>query len=666
MQGTDNHHAGHHAGDQANPPSRVIIDSITPNLEDGRYAARRALGEAVHVEAVLLCDGHEILKADLLYRAADESAWRRVPMAAVENDRYRASFQPEKMGLYYYTVEAAIDRFAGWRDGFFKKWKAGEATAVDVEIGLELIDSLIEQDYREPFAPLFSLHSSKLEAAQALVYDRALEGAIRDNWHDPSTVRYPHELKIRVDSPRAAYSSWYEFFPRSQWRGVAEQGTLRDAVDRLPYIAGLGFDVVYLPPIHPIGEAYRKGRNNARQATAGDPGSPWAIGGKEGGHKSIHPDLGTFDDFAALVDAAQERDMQVALDIAFQCSPDHPYVKDHPQWFKKRADGSIQYAENPPKKYHDIYPFDFECEDWRALWEELKSVITFWIERGVRIFRVDNPHTKSFAFWEWAIGDIHEEHPDIVFLAEAFTRPGVMAYLAKIGFNQSYTYFAWRHDKHEFTQYMEELTQSDLRHYFRPNFWPNTPDILTETLQTGGRTAFVQRLLLAATLSSNYGIYGPAFELMEHLPAVPGKEEYLNSEKYETRLWDIDRSDSLAPLIRRVNRIRHTNPALQTMDDFMFHPVDNPQMIAFTRRSADRRNLVLVVANLDLHHAQSGIVDLQIHKLGIPPGRPYRMHELLSGAKYQWQDWRNYVALDPQIIPVQIFRIEHLSEDSVS
>jgi starch synthase (maltosyl-transferring) len=417
----------------------------------------------------------------------------------------------------------------------------------------------------------------------------------------------------------------------------------------------MGFDIVYLPPVHPIGETFRKGRNNALQAQPGEPGCPWAIGGKDGGHKAIDPALGDFSDFAALVKRAEELGLKIALDLAFQCSPDHPYVREHPEWFLRRPDGTIQYAENPPKKYQDIYPFDFECAAWKSLWQELKSIVLFWIEKGVHVFRVDNPHTKAFAFWEWMIAETRREHPDVVFLSEAFSRPHIMAYLAKIGFTQSYTYFAWRSGREELTAYLKELTESGLRHYFRPNFWPNTPDILTRDLQTGGRPMHAQRLILAATLSSNYGIYGPAFELMDSVPLAEGKEEYLNSEKYESRLWDVARPDSLAPLIRRVNRIRRSNPALQSQNNIAFHPVSNDRMIAYTRRAGT--NILLAVVNLDPQNRQSGTVDLQIQNLGLDPARPYRLHDLLSGAHYEWRGWRNYAELDPHVSPAHIFSL---------
>jgi starch synthase (maltosyl-transferring) len=419
----------------------------------------------------------------------------------------------------------------------------------------------------------------------------------------------------------------------------------------------MGFDVVYLPPIHPIGDTNRKGKNNSPAAEPDDPGSPWAIGGLAGGHKAVHPQLGSLKDFQQLVARAREYNLEVALDLAFNCTPDHPYVEEHPAWFRHRPDGSVQYAENPPKKYQDIYPFDFETEEWQDLWEELKSIVLFWIQQGVHIFRVDNPHTKPFRFWEWLVKDIKREHPDVIFLSEAFTRPKVMYRLAKLGFTQSYTYFAWRNTKWELTQYFTEITQTGLRDFFRPSLWANTPDILTEYLQFGGRAAFMTRLVLAATLGASYGIYGPAFELMEKRPKEPGSEEYFGSEKYEIRDWDIDSRDSLKDFIGRVNFIRRDNPALQSDWSLSFHNVDNEELICYSKHSGDLSNIILVVVNLDPHHTQSGWVDLSLETLGFDYDQAYQVHDLLSGSRYLWHGPRNYVELDPRLVPAHVFRM---------
>jgi starch synthase (maltosyl-transferring) len=469
--------------------------------------------------------------------------------------------------------------------------------------------------------------------------------------------RYERELRVTVDPPRARFSAWYEMFPRSAAAEPGKHGTFADCEARLPYIAEMGFDVLYLPPIHPIGRTHRKGRNNATTARPGDVGSPWAIGAEEGGHKSVHPLLGTLEDFRRLVARARERGIEVALDIAYQCSPDHPYVGKHPEWFRRRPDGSVQYAENPPKKYQDIYPFDFDTPAWRSLWEEFEGVVRFWIEQGVLTFRVDNPHTKALPFWEWLIQRIKRDHPEAIFLSEAFTRPKVMYALAKLGFTQSYTYFAWRNTKPELTQYFTELAQAPVREFFRPSLWPNTPDILTEYLQLGGRAAFMARLVLAATLGASYGIYGPAFELCENSPREPGSEEYLDSEKYQLRRWEIEREDSLKELIARVNRIRRENPALQSDRSLRFHTVDNEELICYSKSSAGGADIIFIVVNLDPHHTQSGWVELPFDELGIDPDLPYQVHDLLGGARYLWHGRRNYVELDPRVVPAHIFRL---------
>jgi starch synthase (maltosyl-transferring) len=451
-------------------------------------------------------------------------------------------------------------------------------------------------------------------------------------------------------------------FPRSTGAD-GRHGTFKTTEERLPHVAGMGFNVLYLPPIHPIGRTHRKGRNNGVDAESGDVGSPWAIGSELGGHKSVNPDLGTLDDFRHLVVAARTAGLEIALDIAFQCSPDHPYVREHPEWFKHRPDGTIQYAENPPKKYQDIYPFDFETPAWRDLWEELLSIFLFWAEQGVRVFRVDNPHTKPFPFWEWLIPELKRRHPDAITLAEAFTRPKIMYRLAKLGFSQSYTYFAWRNQKAELREYFTELTTHPVRDFFRPNLWPNTPDILTDYLQHGGRPAFTARLVLAATLGANYGIYGPAFEHCESLAIAPGKEEYYNSEKYQLRDWRLTRPDSLRDFVSRVNSIRRDNPALQTDRGLRFVEIDNDHLIAYSKVDEDGSNLLLMIVNLDPYHTQAGMVDVPIHRWGIAPDQQYQVHDLIADARYSWRNWKNYVELNPFVQPAHIFRIQHRIRD---
>jgi starch synthase (maltosyl-transferring) len=452
---------------------------------------------------------------------------------------------------------------------------------------------------------------------------------------------------IVADRERARFSSWYELFPRSTATSAGKHGTFRDVIARLPYVAAMGFNVLYLPPVHPIGTAFRKGKNNSVSAAPNEPGSPWAIGSADGGHTALLQELGTLAEFTELLNAAKERGIDLALDIAFQCSPDHPYAKDHPHWFKVRPDGTIQYAENPPKKYQDIYPFDFESEDWRGLWEELKRVFEYWCEQGVKIFRVDNPHTKAFPFWEWVIGEIKQRFPETIFLSEAFTRPKVMYRLAKIGFSQSYTYFSWRNHKQEIIEYFTELTNPDLQNFFRPNLWPNTPDILPEHLQTGGRAAFEARLILAATLGANYGVYGPAFELMEHEPLKEGSEEYLNSEKYEIRHWELDRDDSLSGFIAKVNRTRNEQLALQADKNLTFHATDNDAILCYSKRSDDGTSRVLVIVNLDFHNEQHGFLTIDAKALGTDTAIPLRLLDVLTGESFVWPELRNFVQLDP-------------------
>jgi starch synthase (maltosyl-transferring) len=522
------------------------------------------------------------------------------------------------LGRHQYTVSAWIDHLATWRRDIAKKEEAGQDITVDLLRGKEL-----ERAGLDP------------------------ELAVQ---HDPP-------IGIEVDRVRARFSTWYELFPRSASPDPERHGTFADVEAQLPEIAAMGFDVLYLPPVHPIGLSERKGPNNKASADKNDPGSPWAIGGTEGGHKSLHPQLGSMAQFDRLVSKARELDIDVALDIAFQCSPDHPYVREHPEWFLKRPDGTIQYAENPPKKYQDIYPFNFETPGWRELWAELTSVVKFWSGHGVRVFRVDNPHTKPFPMWDALIADVKRDYPETLFLSEAFTRPKVMYRLAKGGFTQSYTYFTWRNTKREIAEYFTSLTQPPVSDFFRPNLWPNTPDILPEYLQFGGRAAFMTRLVLAATLGASYGIYGPAFELMEHKPREPGSEEYLDSEKYQLRAWDRKRADSLRDFIARVNRVRRENAPLQSDSGLRFHEIGNDSLIAYSKTTPDGADAVLAVANLDPHHAQAGWLDLDLASLGLPADKPFQVHDLLSGARFLWNGPRNFVSLDPAQTPAHVFRV---------
>jgi starch synthase (maltosyl-transferring) len=573
-----------------------------------------------------------------------------VRMTPLVNDRWRAQLLVDQLGFYYFTVEAWVDHFLTWHRDLQKRDKAD--VPVQLQIGLQMIADATSR-------------AKTRDRKRLQHFVDVLEGddEIEDKLHDVKSdelldlmwrysdrrhaTRLDCEFEIEVDRPKAAFSTWYELFPRSV-------GTLRDVEAQLPRIAKMGFDVLYLPPIHPIGKTFRKGRNNVVNAGPNDVGSPWAIGSDEGGHKAIQPQLGGVEDFRRLIGAAKDNGIDIALDIALQSSPDHPYVREHEEWFAKRPDGTIQYAENPPKKYQDIYPFHFESEAWRDLWNELRDVFLFWADQGVRIFRVDNPHTKPLPFWEWTIRELKKENPDLIFLAEAFTRPKIMYWLAKAGFSQSYSYFAWRNTKYELTQYFNEITRPPVSDFFRPNAWPNTPDILTEYLQYGGRPAFVIRLMLAATLSANYGIYGPAFERMIHEAREPGSEEYRDSEKYEVKKWGAS-SDDLSDFIGVVNRVRRENIALQQNATLTFHNTSNDEIICYSKTAGD--NVVVTVVNVDPHNTQSAWLDLDLTVLSVDANRPFQVHDLLSGARYTWHGGRNYVQLNPNVVPGHIFRI---------
>ena len=614
------------------------------------------------VEADVFADGHDQVSCEVLYRQSAEEEWSRSPMKRVQNDRWRGEFSVSKLGRSEYTIEGWIDRFGTWRGDLVKRIEARQDIRIDCLIGADLVEEEAEGAPGEDAVLLRrwaqALREDKDAASrEAIALNEEMAQAVQRHPARRFASRYSKTLWVMVDSEKAAFSTWYELFPRSCSPEPNRHGTLRDCEAWLPYVVSMGFDVLYLPPIHPIGHTARKGRNNSITAQADDVGSPWAVGSEEGGHTSIHPQLGTFDDFERLVSKAKEHGMEVALDIAFQCSPDHPYTRQHPEWFRKRPDGTIQYAENPPKKYQDIFPLDFETPEWQELWEELRRVILFWIEHGVRIFRVDNPHTKALGFWEWVIADIKERSPEVLFLAEAFTRPSVMYRLAKAGFSQSYTYFTWRNTKAELTDYFRELTQTELREYLRPNLWPNTPDILPEFLQVGGRPAFMLRLVLAATLGANYGIYGAAFEFCENLPREPGSEEYLNSEKYELKHRDLKSAESLHNFIARVNQIRRANPALQRDRNLRFHETDNPMVVCYSKATDDRSNIIIVIANLDVFHTQRGWVDLDLSVLGVDPGRAFQAHDQLGDGRYLWFGSRNYFELIPGSLPAHIMRV---------
>ncbi len=639
---------------------RAVVDYVGPQVDCGRFPIKRARGETVTVVAHAFGDGHDHIRAESLHKKREQSEWTVQEMAYEVNDEWSAPFEVLELGEYLYTARAWVDPFATWQSDLRKKLEAGQNVAVELQMGAELIltaAAMAEPDDARKLKEWAQVLQSPDNFAQAS--DIALGEALSEVMHrhtDKSlAATYDKELVVVVDRPKAVFSTWYELFPRSCGQG-GKHGMFQDCERLLPEIVKMGFDVLYLPPIHPIGQTNRKGRNNSTFSTPDDPGSPWAIGSSLGGHKAIHPDLGSFDDFQRLIGKAGEYGLEVAMDLAFQCSPDHPYVKEHPEWFRWRPDGTVQFAENPPKKYEDILPLNFETDQWQPLWEELKSVVLFWIGHGIRIFRVDNPHTKPFAFWQWLLGEVRRDYPDVIFLSEAFTRPKVMQRLAKIGFNQSYTYFTWRNTKWELEQYIAELTKTEIGEYLRPSFWPNTPDILPQYLQYGGRPAFIIRLLLAATLSASYGIYGPAYELCVD-QAVEGREEYFNSEKYEIKRWDWETQGNIRPVVERVNRIRRQNPALQSIRNIELCPIDNEAMLCYGKMTEDQSNIIVTVVSIDPHHKQSGWVRLPLHKMEIDPHRPFLAHELLTDDKYIWQGEANYIELDPRIMPGHILRI---------
>jgi starch synthase (maltosyl-transferring) len=593
-------------------------------------------------------------------------------MEMIAKDLWQGEFTVTELGIYEYTIEALVDHLATWWEDIQKKATGGDNLTVDLKCGLSLLAKIIneveETGKKAAIQKLVTLiqKGEKKEQEEILrLLEKELDNEFLKRYHLPDHItRYDKTLRIAVDRKRAGFSAWYELFPRSCSAKPGVHGTFQDCLNWIPEIAGMGFNVLYFPPIHPIGKTHRKGKNNAIVANADDPGSPWAIGSEIGGHTAIHPELGSLTDFREVVKKAEEYGMEIALDIAFQCSPDHPYIKEHPEWFRWRVDGTIQYAENPPKKYEDIVPFNFETEHWKELWEELKNVVLFWIKEGVKIFRVDNPHTKPFIFWEWLISLIKEDYPEVIFLSEAFTRPKVMYRLAKLGFTQSYTYFTWRNTKQEYTDYLNELAHTQLKEYFRPNFWPNTPDILSEYLQTGGAPAFIIRFLLAATLSSNYGIYGPPYERFISTP-LPGKEEYCDSEKYELKHWLPDEvKESTRELFTTVNRIREENSEFQRTDNIRFLTVENNQLLYFAKFNDEENDAILVVINLDPNYTQSGWIKVPLYELGISEEQTFLAHDLLGGGQYIWQGEYNYVELNPHILPAHIIKIKrHLKKE---
>ncbi len=634
------------------PKRTVVIENVAPAVDGGRYPVKREVGTALEVAADIFKEGHDVLVAFLKYRRADERAWREAPMSHVDNDRWAGSFALDANARWVFTIEALAEPFRSWLADLEKRHAAGQDAASELHEGTALIGAAARRAGGEEgrrlarYADRIARAAGQAEAV-AIAGDAELAALMLRHLDRSEATRCESEFAVVADRERARFAAWYEFFPRSS-------GTLKDAEAELERAAAMGFDVVYLPPVHPIGRTHRKGKNNALVAGPGDPGSPWAIGSEAGGHTAMHPELGTLEDFDRFVERARSLGLEVALDFAIQCSPDHPWVRAHPEWFYHRPDGTIKYADNPPKKYQDIYPLNFLCADPAPLWQEMRRILEFWIGHGVRAFRVDNPHTKPVKFWAWLIRAIQDAHPEVVFLSEAFTRPKMMQALAKAGFTQSYTYFTWRNTKSELIDYLTEITRPPLSEYFRGHLWPNTPDILHATLQTGGRAAFKLRLVLAATLSSLYGIYA-GYELCENVPREAGSEEYVNSEKYELRPRDWRAPGNLVDVITRVNRARYQNRALQLSTNLTFYGSDDPHVLFYGKMTPERDNAVFVAVSLDPLAPRSSRVDVPIAELGIGEDEPYRMHEVLSDRWFEWRGPRGYVELEPEVDPAQIF-----------
>jgi starch synthase (maltosyl-transferring) len=639
----------------------AVIENLQPLVDGGRYLVKRVVGDDLVVEADVFKDGHDVVAAALKWRQLGETHWHETPMAHIDNDRWRGACTLYENATYEYTVEAWTDTFSGWQHEFAKKFGAGianlssetlEGAALLDDAALRASDSADAERLRELAN---AMRAGEPGVVNEIAHSGEVEVLMRTYPDRSSATQYAPAPRVLVDRKEARTAAWYEFFPRSA-EGRGDRGsTFRDCLPRIDDARRMGFDVIYFPPIHPIGRTNRKGRNNSVTSEPWEPGVPYAIGSEFGGHKAIEPELGTLEDFAWLENEIRSRGMEIALDFAINCSPDHPYVREHPDWFYKRPDGTIKYAENPPKKYEDIYPLNFRCDDWRALWAEMKSIILFWADRGVRIFRVDNPHTKPVAFWEYLIAGVRAKYPDTIFLSEAFTKPKMMKALAKAGFSQSYTYFTWRTTKPELTEYFTELTQTDMRNYFRGNLWPNTPDILPVHLQEGGRSTFLVRAVLAATLSSVYGIYS-GFELCEN-EALPGREEYLDSEKYQWKERDWDAPGNIKDWITQINRIRKENRALHFYDNLRFYRTDNPSILCYAKMTEARDNIVIVVVNLDPVQTQSSYVYIPLADFGPMDSDTFQVHDLLSDARYLWHGERNYVELNPAVQPAHIFRV---------
>ncbi|MDJ0646721.1 MAG: alpha-1,4-glucan--maltose-1-phosphate maltosyltransferase [Flavobacteriaceae bacterium] len=638
---------------------RVVIDHVSPQINGGDFFIKRIVNQIVHIDAHVLVDGHDVIAASVLYKHEKDRKWSEVRMQPTLNDEWHTSFMVEKQGFYTYLVEGWVDHALNWQHGIERKIEDNQKVISELLEGAEYLKPLLkkasksEKDYLAYCISLFMDTSNYNEAVIEAKSERLHK--ILYKYPGKDFANTSREFKVYVDRKKALFSTWYEFFPRSASEKEGVHGTFKDCHRLLPRIAEMGFDTLYLPPIHPIGEVNRKGKNNTAEAFEGDVGSTWGIGSKDGGHKDIHPHLGSLDDFKELVTAAKNQGIEIAMDYALQAAPDHPWVTEHPDWFKWRPDGTVQYAENPPKKYQDILPIYWEGKDYKNLWNECLDILIYWIDCGVKVFRVDNPHTKPYYFWNWVIDKVKKKHPDVLFLAEAFTKPKVMARLAKEGYTQSYTYFTWRDSKHELIEYMNDLTQTDQKEYMRPNFWPNTPDINPYHLQGANESKYIQRYVLAATLSSNIGIYGPVFEQMIN-DALPGKEEYLNSEKFQICHYDWFKENKLTRIISKINQIRHEQPALQQTNNIQFCNVENEQLLAFYKWNDEKNDELLIVVSLDPYYVQQGHIQLPLNDLGIAQGHHIQVHDLLTGSSYNWHEEWNFIELHPTL-PFHIFKI---------
>jgi starch synthase (maltosyl-transferring) len=641
---------------------RIVIESVDPEIDGGRFPAKACVGVPFRVEADVFCDGHDQIGAALLTRPLGEREWTETPMVLFDNDRWRAHTSFDKNQFYEFTVIAWRDLFASWRAEVSKKYEAGQSLSLELEEGCRIVEAAVkkprvrDQNQAEAATILAQLAHSPSDGDRfATLMSDKLAALLRMIGERTNLSQYDRVLQAFVDRERAAFGAWYEMMPRSQSGAAHRHGTFRDVIARLPYVQDLGFDVLYFPPIHPIGKTNRKGRNNSLIAEKDDPGSPYAIGSAEGGHDAIHPALGTFDDFARLLAAARNHGLEVALDFAIQCSPDHPWIKEHPEWFDWRPDGTIKFAENPPKKYEDIVNVHLYRDAIPGLWHALRDVVLFWVGHGVKIFRVDNPHTKPFPFWEWMIAEVRAQHPDVIFLSEAFTRPKLMKRLAKVGFSQSYTYFTWRNAKAELEEYLTELSQTACSRYLRPNFFTNTPDINPYYLQQSGRAGFQVRAVLAATLAGNYGIYN-GFELCE-AEAIPGREEYLNSEKYEIRVWDWDRPGNIKADIRLLNEIRRTHPAMNDFTNIKFYNAWNDSILYYGRRTPDLKSFLLFAVNLDPHNSQDAAFEVPLWEFGLPDDAAIEAEDLVLNRRFTWHGKVQHVSLDPSQRPYAIWRL---------